>query len=223
MENDWTLLAALAGLASLIVGMGLLYAYRRILPYKKDPDNQPHVLPAMLVDIFTNFIRTGYGCLVGGIALLVFAHVTGPGLATSVSLPISYPVSLAFSGTLGLLLLLLTYNVLCHRVRIAIEEGGSLDEKAERIVRVHANFTEYVPMGLALMILLDLSGAPTVFVCLGGGLFTFARIIHAWGYTLTALPNFGRVVGIQLTLGSIAFMALSGVYFVLTRSIALAG
>jgi uncharacterized membrane protein YecN with MAPEG domain len=215
---DWTTLASLMGLALVVVGFGILRAYRRIVPYHKGVEGLPANPPPMLIGIFMNFVRAACACLVMGVALLVLAHVMGPGLTSTASLPLNIPISLYFAGVLGLLLVVLTYNVLYHRVRAAIEAEGGTDELAERIVRVQGNFTEYVPTGLALMLALEWSGAPDAYVFIGGGLFTIARILHAWGLTTNAMASFGRVVGIQTTLGSLAFMAISAVYFILVAA-----
>ena len=215
---DWTILASLMGLALLAISFGILRAYRRIVPYHKGVDGLPASPPPMLISIFMNFVRAGYGCLGVGVALLVVAHIMGRGLTSTATLSLNIPISLYYAGVLGLLLVVLTYNVLYHRVRAAIEAEGGTDELAERIVRVHGNFTEYVPTGLALMLALEWSGAPVAYVLIGGGLFTIARILHAWGLTTNAMASFGRVVGIQTTLGSLAFMAISAVYFILVAA-----
>ncbi len=215
---DWTLLASLMGLTLVAISFGLLRAYRRIIPYHRGEMGLPASPPPILIGIFMNFVRAGYGCLGVGIALLVAAHIAGPGLLNASKLSLNIPVSLYYATVLGLLLVVLTYNVLYHRVRIAIEAEGNLDEVAERIVRVHGNFTEYVPTGLALMLALEWSAAPTAYVLIGGGLFTIARILHAWGLTTDPFASFGRVVGIQTTLCSLVFMALSAAYFILVAA-----
>jgi uncharacterized protein len=213
--TEWTLLASLMGLALIIVSWGILRAYRRILPYHNGVEGLPGDPPAMLVDIFMNFVRAGYSCLIVGIALLVGAHIAGPGLINTGALSLDVPISLYYAAVLGLVLVALTYNVLYHNVRAAIEVEGGADDTSKRVTRVHGNFTEYVPTGLALMLALDWSAAPDAYVIIGGGLFTIARILHAWGYTTNPFASFGRVVGIQTTLGSLAFMALSAAYFTL--------
>ena len=213
-ETDWTLLASLLGLAMLVTGLGIMRAYRRILPYHKGEEGLAGSPPEMMIGIFMNFCRAGYALLAVGALLLVVSHVMGPGLRSAGSLALDIPISLYFAAILGLLLVVLTYNVLFHRVRALVEAGGT-DEKADRIVRVHQNFGEYVPTGLALIIALEWSGAPDLYVWVGGGLFTIARILHAWGLTISPMASFGRVVGIQTTLGALAFLGISAAYFIL--------
>jgi uncharacterized membrane protein YecN with MAPEG domain len=215
---DWTLLASLMGLTLVAISFGLLRAYRRIIPYHRGEEGLPASPPPMLIGVLMNFVRAGYSCLGVGIVLLVAAHIAGPGLMNASKLSLNIPVSLYYAALLGLLLVVLTYNVLYHRVRVAIEAEGKLDEVAERIVRVHGNFTEYVPTGLALMLALEWSAAPTAYVLIGGGLFTIGRILHAWGLTTDPFASFGRVVGIQTTLFSLVFMVLSATYFILVTA-----
>ena len=101
----------------------------------------------MLIGIFMNFVWAARSCLVLGVALLVVAHAMGPGLTSTASLSLNIPVSLYFAGVLGLLLVVLTYNVLYHRVRAAIEAEGGTDELAERIARVQETSLNMSPRG----------------------------------------------------------------------------
>lgn len=212
--SDWSVIGALLGVAFIVVGTGIRYAYRRILPYKKDPEGRTNELPEALVGIFSNFMRGSNACLIAGVILLIGAHLIGPGLTISDSgLGIVIPVSLYYAGALGLLLVILTYNVLHHHVRARFEAEGGKDELSARIGRVHANFTEYAPLGLGLLILLDWTGPPAAIVHFAGTLFVAARYLHAYGYTKHPLASFGRVLGIQGTLLALAFMSAATFLF----------
>ena len=215
MESDWTVFASLLGLAMLLISIGILRAYRRIVPYCRGEEGLKGNPPPPMIKIFMNFNKAGYGLFAVGVALLVISTAIGPGLMATTQLSLDIPITLYFACILGLLLVVLTYNVLFHRVRAMVEEGGT-DEKADRIVRVHQNFAEYVPTGLALMIALEWAGAPDLYIWVGGGLFTFARVIHAYGYSVSPMAHPGRVIGIQTTLGALAFMGISAAYFILT-------
>lgn len=215
---DWTLFAALLGLALIFIGIGIYRAYSRILPYHRGEEGLPANPPEMLINIFMNFVRASYGCMIVGLGLIIVAHIAGKGLLSAGSLSLDVPISLYWAAALGLLLVVLTYNVLYHHVRAAIELPDGNDELANRIGRVQGNFTEYAPMGLGLMIVIEWAGTPDAFVLIGGGLFVLGRILHAWGLSTDPFASFGRVVGIQTTLGSLAFMALSAVYFFLASA-----
>ncbi|MFN3233560.1 MAG: MAPEG family protein [Alphaproteobacteria bacterium] len=200
------------GLAFIMVGLGITYAYRRILPYGKDPASQPHQPPEMVIGIFMNFMRGAWACLAVGGVLIIAANVMGPGLGLEAS-GITVPISLYYAAALGLLLVLLTYNVLHHRVKAAITSTDEDNAKGDQIARVHGNFTEYVPTGLALLIALEWSGAPALMVHFGGAVFTVARYLHAWGYTTNPYASFGRIVGIQSTLLALSYMVVASAYY----------
>lgn len=212
--SDWSVLAALLGIALIVVGGGIRYAYRRIIPFTKNPDGQAKKLPEALVDIFANFMRGSTACLILGVALLVVAHLIGPGLTISdSSLGIVIPISLYYAGALGLLLVILTYNTLYHHVRTTLETEEGTDDLDKRITRVHANFTEYAPIGLGLLIALDMTGPPAPIIHFAGALFVGGRYLHAYGYTKHPGASFGRIVGIQSTLLALAFMTAAAFLF----------
>jgi uncharacterized protein len=211
-ELNLSVFGTMLGLAFIMVGLGILYAYRRVLPYVKAPEAQPHKPPPALIPIFGGFMKGCYGCLAAGVLLVVAANVLGPGIPLGRGLA-QVQVSLYYAAALGLLLVILTYNVLHHRVRATLENFGNEDKTADRIARVHANYTEYVPTGLALLIALEWSGAPTGMVHFGGALFT--RYLHAWGYTKHEMASFGRIVGIQSTLLALSYMVVTSAYYIL--------
>jgi uncharacterized membrane protein YecN with MAPEG domain len=200
----------LLGMALMIVGAGIYYAYGQVRGYRPEAvEDQP---PAALVDIIRLFVRGAVACLVLGLAAILAAAVMGIGEISSMA---RIPVSLVYAALLSMLLLVLTYNVLHHKVRALLYNFGAEDALCERIVRVHANFTEYVPTGLALLILIDWAGAPAALVHCGGGLLTLGRCLHAWGYSVSGGAHPGRIFGIQLTLLALAFMVVTAAYFLI--------
>lgn len=72
----------------------------------------------------------------------------------------------------------------------AIDEGV-----LQRKVRAYGNFTEYVPLGLLLLVALELIQAPTWLVWLLGGTLTVARILYAYAVITTYGPSVGRALG----------------------------
>ncbi len=199
-ELPLTVLGCAMGVALLVVGAGIRVAYGR----KPAPRADGSMPPEMLVALFARFARVGTLCLATGAGLLAAAILSGPGLPVAVSKPV--PITLYYAAALGLLLVILTYNVLRHRVRSLLESGNRDDPLAARIARVHGNFIEYAPLGLLLILALEWSGAPAPLVHFGGAVFTLARYAHAWGYTHTEGISIARIVGIQGTLFALAYM-----------------
>ncbi|PZD75366.1 hypothetical protein C1752_00127 [Acaryochloris thomasi RCC1774] len=73
------------------------------------------------------------------------------------------------------------------------------DGLLQRKVRAYGNFTEYIPLGLLLIIILELMSTPSWPLWLMGGALTIGRIAHAWGLIKTYGPSPGRAIGFGLT------------------------
>ncbi len=116
------------------------------------------------------------------------------------TLSLHFPITLTYAALLGLLFVILTFNVMRWQVR-AINDPRQVESgKSERISRVQGNFTESVPLGLILMALLELNGVMPAFLHGLGILLVIARVMHAVGMTRKPLISLGRILGIQATL-----------------------
>jgi uncharacterized protein len=85
-------------------------------------------------------------------------------------------------------------------------------------IRVHGNFTEYVPMGLVLMLVLELNGAAHGLLhALGASLFA-ARVLHAFGLGTSTGTSPGRFGGTVLTWLTLLVASGFALYEFLTRA-----
>jgi len=94
---------------------------------------------------------------------------------------LALPVTLLYGGLLGLLVTLLGANV--SRLRgLTVGVSTPLPHEMIRPVRAHGNATEWVPLGLLLLAVIEASGAGTRFTLhLAGGALLLARVLHAAG------------------------------------------
>ena len=76
-----------------------------------------------------------------------------------------------------------------------IATKSSDDGILQRKVRAFGNFTEYVPLALLLILMLESIDAPAGLLWLLGIVLTFARIAHAWGVIPTYGPSLLRAMG----------------------------
>jgi uncharacterized membrane protein YecN with MAPEG domain len=112
-----------------------------------------------------------------------------------------------YAGILALILVGLSMRVIRVRRGQRIGIGGGNDEDLARRSRAHGNFTEYVPIALVMMMLIELSGYPA-WALHGLGLALIAgRLIHAWSLPAQSLA--GRTVGMILTFAALISGALS--------------
>lgn len=109
------------------------------------------------------------------------------------------PITALWTGLLGLLMLALALRVVRARQteNIIFGDGGNVI-MLQRI-RVHANFVEYVPMGLLLLLVLELNGVGAAWLhALGASLFV-ARLLHAFGLSTSTGTTPGRFLGTVVT------------------------
>jgi len=109
------------------------------------------------------------------------------------------PVSTLYVSLFALLLLALSYRVVRLRQTLAVGLGSGGHDELDRAIRVQANFVEYVPIILLMILLAELNAmSPWLLHLAGGGLFV-ARVLHAWGLAGKAGRSFGRYYGILIT------------------------
>lgn len=113
-----------------------------------------------------------------------------------------------WAALLALLYIVLTVQVIRarYRTRVAIGSGG--DAALERAIRAHANFAEYVPLILILLLLLELQGAWPWLVHLLGLLLLLGRASHAFGISSTEEVLIRRQIGTVATLTVLSVAAL---------------
>ncbi|HCC80071.1 MULTISPECIES: MAPEG family protein [unclassified Methylophaga] len=88
--------------------------------------------------------------------------------------------------------------------KVALGDGGQQDLLAA--IRAHANAVEYLPIGLLLLLLLELSQGPAWLIHLLGSLFIIGRLIHANGVSKAIITR--RIIGMQFTIWLLIIMAV---------------
>ena len=75
-----------------------------------------------------------------------------------------------FASVLTFIYIKLAKNVIRLRRESNISVGHGKSEPLEKAIRAHANFNEYVPLGLILMACLEINNFNTLIITLVGGL-----------------------------------------------------
>lgn len=103
-----------------------------------------------------------------------------------------------YAGLLGLVYIGLSFWVIKLRRKFAQSLGDGGHRPLIKLIRVHANFSEYVPFTLVLLFLCEVYKIGNVYVhILGSGLFV-GRLLHAYGLSKRSGPSFGRFYGLAL-------------------------
>lgn len=116
------------------------------------------------------------------------------------STPLLFVTPLYAAG-LTVLFLILTINIikLRNKHRIALLDGGVPD--LQRAIRIHANFTEFVPLCLILLAFAELNGARDLYLHIIGSILLIARILHALSIHVQVLKM--RVVAMMMTFSTL--------------------
>jgi len=108
-----------------------------------------------------------------------------------------------YAALLTIVFVSLSVRVLRLRRSLGIAIGDAGNSQMLRAMRVQANCAEYVPLGLVLLILLELQNANTWLIHSLGISLLCGRLLHAYGVSQPKEPFGLRVAGMALTLTSL--------------------
>ncbi|HLT13626.1 MAG TPA: MAPEG family protein [Marinobacter sp.] len=110
------------------------------------------------------------------------------------------PVTAVFAAVIGLLLLVLSGQVVKYRLKYRMGLGVNDDPEFESAVRAHANLVEYAPVGLIMLAIAELNGVSSALIYWTGMALVVGRILHAFGMINgKGGPHKARMIGILLT------------------------
>lgn len=119
-------------------------------------------------------------------------------------------VTALYAAILGLMVIALAINVTAHRVKLRIPLGDGGNAEMRRMIRLHGNAAEYVPLALVLMAIYELNGGARLGLHIVGVALIVGRLAQTAGMWTTEMPNIGRQIGQSLTwLSLIALAALN--------------
>lgn len=121
-------------------------------------------------------------------------------------------ITLLYAGLLGLLLVVLSFNVMYNWVRVT-GEGHATDRDLRRAERILSSFVEYVPLSLILLILIELGGAPPMVLHSLGSILVAGRVMHAYGSNQIVGAGLMRFLGAQLTFLMLTISSFACVYY----------
>jgi uncharacterized membrane protein YecN with MAPEG domain len=117
-------------------------------------------------------------------------------------------ITAIYAAILALIILALGVNVTMHRVKLRISLGDGGNPQMLRMIRLHANAVEYVPIAVVLMAIYEVNGGWHWALHIVGIALVAGRLIQTAGMWTTDVAGAGRKVGQSLTTLSIAALAL---------------
>jgi uncharacterized membrane protein YecN with MAPEG domain len=104
-----------------------------------------------------------------------------------------------YGGLLVLWFIVLSMRVVRSRGRAKVSLGDGEDPSLRRAIRGHANFAEYVPLALLLLMILELSRFSIYLIHVLGATLLIARFLHGSALAFSAQWRFGQYWGTVLT------------------------
>ncbi|MCX7295772.1 MAG: MAPEG family protein [Hyphomicrobiales bacterium] len=121
-------------------------------------------------------------------------------------MPIS--ITAIYASILALIILALSINVTMHRVKLKVSLGDGGNPQMLRMIRLHANAIEYIPIALVLMAIYEINGGWHWALHVVGIALVAGRLIQTAGMWTTDVAGNGRRIGQSLTWLSLAALAL---------------
>jgi uncharacterized protein len=118
------------------------------------------------------------------------------------------PITAAYAAVLAILVVALGINVTMHRVKLQVPLGDGGNAQMRRMIRLHGNAAEYIPIAVVLMLIYEVNGGVHVVLHGAGIALTLGRLLQTWGMWSTELPGFGRRTGQTLTWLAITVLAV---------------
>tara|TARA_B100000212_G_C27332035_1_gene515094 strand:+ start:22 stop:405 length:384 start_codon:yes stop_codon:yes gene_type:complete len=122
-------------------------------------------------------------------------------------------ITLLYASLLTILAIFLAIKVGMNRVETNIMTGEGESSMLLQSVRAHGNLIEYAPLALILLALLEMQNVSDFMLHLCGSLFFLARILHAYGVTISRESTPYRLVGALGTWLIMLIMSFMGIYF----------
>lgn len=94
--------------------------------------------------------------------------------------------------------------------KIALGDGGV--QKLQAAIRAHGNFSEYVPLSLVLMALLELDHFASIALMVVALALVLGRVLHAVSVLSNPQRFKFRVLGMQLTFATLVSLALFNLF-----------
>jgi uncharacterized membrane protein YecN with MAPEG domain len=124
-----------------------------------------------------------------------------------------------YSGLLGLVFLALSIQVIKVRRKHEVSLGDGNIDALQKAIRAHANFTEYTPICLILLLIAEMTSQAGVFLHVCGILLVYGRIAHAYGLVTKSGASWGRISGTLATFAVLIALSLWNLYIAVTTFI----
>ena len=119
----------------------------------------------------------------------------------------SVSLTACYGAILALIIIALGINVTVHRVKLRVPLGDGGNAEMLRMIRLHGNAVEYIPLAIVLMLAFEINGGSHLALHVIGVALIAGRLIQTAAMWSTEIAGPGRGIGQTLTWLSIAGLA----------------
>ncbi len=100
-----------------------------------------------------------------------------------------------YASVLAIFLVFLAINIIRLRFKHRVGLGDGEQKPLIKAIRIHGNFTEYVPLALILLAIYELNSGEVLYLHLLGITLVIGRLFHAIGLTKSMGTSLPRQIG----------------------------
>lgn len=127
------------------------------------------------------------------------------------NLSIDLTITALYASLLTLVFLALSFNIIRLRFKLKVGVGDGGETMLIKAVRVHGNFSEYIPLALILLASYELSGANNTWLHVVGATLLIGRILHAIGLSKSIGTSMPRIAGTISTFIVLLILAIENI------------
>ena len=117
-------------------------------------------------------------------------------------------ITATYAAILALIIIALGINVTVHRVKLKVSLGDGGNPEMLRMIRLHANAIEYIPIALVLMLTYEFNSGWRSALHVIGIALVVGRLIQTWAMWSTEVAGPARGIGQTLTWASVVVLAI---------------
>jgi len=121
-------------------------------------------------------------------------------------------ITALYAAILAFIIVALGINVTVHRVKLGVPLGDGGNPQMLRMIRLHGNAVEYIPLALVLMLAYEINGGWHTALHIIGIALVAGRLIQTWAMWSTEIAGPGRGPGQTLTWLSMAALAVLNIW-----------
>ena len=124
-----------------------------------------------------------------------------------------------YAALLSLFYIGLSFNVIRFRFAFKQSLGSGGEQRLQKMIRMHGNFSEYVPLVIIMMGFLELTRGSNNMIHGFGMLILLGRISHAIGLGIKKTPNPFRVIGMISTFSCMIGLSIQLIVMALEKGL----